>query len=263
MGVPAAGTVSGAGGLAVSPLAGGAAGAMAMAGAAPGTVDLTAAQAQLGGFPCSALKLKHGAGGRVLVSGSVSQAADRDAVRSLLAHMLPGQTLVSDIAVVGPPLCKVLVALAPLRDRNEAAGGRLAIRLEKGENRLIEDEKLVVSVAGGDSASYIQILYFTLDGAVLRVLPNTEDTDDRLPARGKRIIGKPGEARKIVSITSPFGQELIAVIASPRPMLYSTRRPDTEPVTDFLAALKGALDGETGPQRSMAATVFINTQARQ
>jgi hypothetical protein len=55
---------------------------------------------------------------------------------------------------------------------------------------------------------------------------------------------------------------MVAVIASPRVMLFRSIRPETEPTADFLAALKDALDSEAGDQKSMAAVAFITTRAQ-
>lgn len=239
----------------------------APAAAAPVQVDIAAAQAQLESrSSCATMPVKRGADGRLTVSGAAISPAELGELKRLAAQAAPGAAF--DATVVSKPLCDALQALAPLRRRNDAAGGGLAIRPlqangRPGDGQLRENDSLVVQIDGGDADSHVQVLYFMLDGQLLRLAPGQQEPDDFLPGRGKRVLGQSGESRRSWTIGEPFGREALVVIASPRPILFDSARPESEPALTYLSELTAALARQPAGEKTMAAIAFISTRARR
>ena len=64
---------------------------------------------------------------------------------------------------------------------------------------------------------------------------------------------------QLVVVTPPFGREMIVALASPEP-LFPGLRPNEEPATEYVAALRRELD-RAGPRVAMA-HAFLETRPR-
>jgi hypothetical protein len=86
---------------------------------------------------------------------------------------------------------------------------------------------------------YIYVDYFDRGGQVLHLFPNSRDFFNFRPARNHFVIFKPPLASCWTFNGSP-GQELIALIATPKP-LFATPRPEIEPISNYIASLSPAV----------------------
>ena len=84
----------------------------------------------------------------------------------------------------------------------------------------IEGEPLVLDVAAPLYRSYLYVDYHFHDGYVVHLLPDQRSGPVRLDAGEWLSLGEDGEW----VVSPPFGEELIAVIASPVPLFADVRQ---------------------------------------
>lgn len=121
----------------------------------------------------------------------------------------------------------------------------------------IEGDKLVLRIQSEISA-YLLVDYYQSDGNVVHLLPNSVDRN--VVEAGKAfVIGKSPEGYQFV-VTPPFGQELLTVIASPRPLEADIKR-NIEPASVYLARLTQSLRRlKTKGQVAGAHTIIVTRQ---
>jgi hypothetical protein len=126
-------------------------------------------------------------------------------------------------------MCEVLALLAPYRS------GGLGARLLQGDLPLSEGDDVVLEIDLPRQPANLQLSYIDSTGIVTH-LPS-------LPSRGdvQRSIYATG-----LSVTRPFGQEMVLVMASSEPAIAG-ERPPREPITSYLGALREGLSRAAAP----------------
>jgi hypothetical protein len=100
-------------------------------------------------------------------------------------------------------------------------------------------QRLELELNAPDYDGYIYVDYFTADGNVLHLQPNTVVPLEFVEAKSQQSVGKVRDNKPFLELTvsPPFGQEIAAAFASSVP-LYDDLRPIQEPTAPYLEFLK-------------------------
>ncbi|MBK3734827.1 DUF4384 domain-containing protein [Azospirillum brasilense] len=225
----------------------------------PAVPDLSGLRTALAEFQCAELEVAVGKDQRVAISGLTAGDTDPDSLALLAQDYVTGQRAAVDIERASPALCEPLTLIGALRTSNAGLAAPVAIRLEGGIGMALHGgQDLVFDVAAPDFPAHLQVDYFTSDGDVIHLLPNPLEISGRVEAGAVRRLGERGAGGRFWSIGPPYGHELIVVIASPTP-LFASPRPEAEPASSYLPALKQALDAAA--PTTVATARFLKTRA--
>ncbi|CAK0768405.1 eukaryotic-like serine/threonine-protein kinase [uncultured Gammaproteobacteria bacterium] len=227
---------------------------------AAATAALGSLRTSLARVECSLLQVDLGGNGDVLVNGSSGNRDIDTEVRRLVGAALPGRQVALKVDPVTKPMCDPLAVVAKARAANQGAAKSVAVRSATAEAVYRNTQHLIVDIEGPQPGQYLQVDYFTLEGAVVHLLPNPKETDARQSEAGnKRRLGDPAAGGRFWNIGPPFGRELIVVTASRKP-LFATPRPEAEATAAYLAELRKALDAaEKSGAVPVSSALFIKT----
>ena len=223
--------------------------------------ELAAVQALLDEVPCAAL-VASADERAVTVSGFATQSIELAGAEQAVGG-LPGvgSVAMNEIATVDRTYCRLLDFYAPYWRVNRTQKLGTAITTPKPGNVFADGEPLVLDVAAPLYRSYLYVDYHFHDGYVVHLLPDERSGPVRLDAGEWLSLGEGGEW----VVSPPFGQELIAVIASPVP-LFADIRQNHESDGDYLAALDARLKADSTGTEGRPVTadfVFITTKPKE
>ncbi len=222
--------------------------------------DLSQVQALLDGVACSAL-VATADERAVTVNGFATQGLELAGAEQAVSG-LPGVGRVSmEVAAVDRSYCRLLEFYAPYWKVNRVQKLGTAISTPKPGNIFVEGELLRLDVSAPLYRSYLYVDYYFHDGYVVHLLPDQRSGPVRLDAGEWSSLGEGGEW----VVSPPFGQEMIAVIASPVPMFADIRQ-GHESDGDYLAALNERLTADSTGAEGRPVTadfLFITTKQRE
>lgn len=170
-------------------------------------------------------------GSEPAISGFVGSYADAQRL-SDHAAAIGAQT---EITVRPWPQCEALMTL----DKALSMSAGLNVKIKSKRGQLQEGDNVTIFVTAPNYPSFLHIAYIQADGSVV----NLFQTDNLLlransPA-AQIVIG--GEQGPRITVSPPFGREMVLVLASRSP-LFTAPRPLVETERDFLTALRKAVN---------------------
>lgn len=214
----------------------------------------------LAGLDCASVQARASDRGGAIIAGTVADADQRAKLGQLVDQAFPGVAAAINVEIVPPPLCRTLSELEVMRRAGLFVEGSLGLRLPSGTVQLRQGELIQVEIHAPPYAVNLRIDYFSLDGQVLHLWPNSDETEANLPPSASHVYGAPGH--KVWAVGgAPFGAEVITAIASTALLdLGGTRRP-VEQAGDYLRDLKNALVRIRPPATSpnVVATLVVHT----
>jgi predicted Ser/Thr protein kinase len=222
-------------------------------------LSLSAVMPVIDDIPCAALDATV-KDGTVNLRGYVSRRFQMKQIeKDLLA--LPGAKRVSaDLTSVSDEKCPVIEFYEPYWRGNQQSGGETSIRTHDKEGEFVEGEPLVVRITTPPYESFVSLDYYSLDGGVVHMVPSPRVEANQAPASYAATIGDLGEWR----VAEPFGDELVVVLTTPRPVFDSLRQ-EAEPGAEYLAALGDRLEAlrqDAGNDHIKADFVMISTRPK-
>ena len=190
------------------------------------------------------------AGRDVTLSGYVPS----EAVRKEIANKLNDIPLVSrvraDSVVVLPrPHCNLLGQLRQTGAKSSSASaGELAKLAKKDIPRFEDGDLLRLEMTAPDYPAYLYVDYYDSHGGVTHLLPGPGAPALRFSPGQKFVLGRVGLD---VTVSEPFGMDVIVTVASPRP-LFSAPRREWERADVYLADLRAAIQRTLGGQAQRA-----------
>jgi serine/threonine protein kinase len=216
-------------------------------------------QALVDQVPCSAL-VATASERSVTVSGFATQSAELAGAEQAVAG-LPGVGAVTmAVSAVDRSYCRLLDFYAPYWKVNRVQKLGTSISTPNPGNIFAEGEPLMLDVSAPLFRSYLYVDYHFHDGYVVHLLPDQRSGPVRLDAGEWLSLGERGDW----IVSPPFGQEMIAVIASPVP-LFADIRQGHESDGDYLAALNERLKADSTGTEGRPVTadfLFITTKPR-
>ncbi len=221
--------------------------------------DLSEVQAVLDDIPCAAL-VATASDRTVTVNGFATQISELGGAEQAVAD-LPGVGDVGmKVATVDRNYCRLLEFYAPYWKVNRIQKLGTAITTPKPDNTFVDGEPLLLDVSAPPYRSYVYVDYYLRDGYMVHLLPNQRLGPVRLDAGEWLSLGEGGEW----IVSPPFGQEMIAVLASPVPMFADIRQ-GQESDGDYLAAINERLQADSTGTEGRPVTadfVFITTKPK-
>jgi hypothetical protein len=153
-----------------------------------------------------------------------------------------------------------------LMNRVLPVGGdfQLGVWPDKGADAVYwEDEKLIVNLKP-EKTCYLHVDYYTVNGNVVHLLPNHFEGGSGFAEKDEQLtIGGP-ESELEFTISAPFGEELLVVIASDKPI---TARPWklsqlTEPAEPYVKKFTQSLLRQKSKGKMAGAHLIVITKER-
>lgn len=206
----------------------------------------------------------------VRLQGRVESETQRARLRSAVQN-IKGITQVNDtlLRIIEPPFCEILDVLEPLQKHAETRNFGLKVRLVNKEGQqlpvYVQGENLLIEVTTpAQFESFVHVDYYTTDGQVQHLLPNLQEEVNLIPPRSVYTVGQLDEEHFEWKVLPPFGRELITVIVTKQPLVFTPKAPryDAEPARFYLDQLRQALPHDLAPAGIAAAFYLIETRDR-
>ncbi|MGE3538718.1 MAG: DUF4384 domain-containing protein [Candidatus Tectimicrobiota bacterium] len=206
----------------------------------------------------------------VRLQGRIENATQRTRLREAI-QSIPGIAQVNDASVqsVDRPFCEVLDILDPLYKREETLASGLAVKLvnKSGEKIPVysQGEHLILEITTPlKFESYVYVDYYTVDGQVQHLFPNPLEATNFFPPRSVYVVGQLDEQHIPWKALPPFGKELLTVITSKHPLVFTPKAPryDPEPASLYIDQLQRALPRGHVPPEVAVASYLIETREK-
>lgn len=229
--------------------------------AAPKPSITVPVQQVLAKFECSDLKpTVDEDSGIVKLSGYVSRPDDMASVKQQVAAIEGVKSVDAQLQLRIWPHCEVVKVLEAYKARNDDSGQHLAITPSTGHSdRFIEGENVIVKLQQPDYDGYLYVDYYTVNGGVAHIYPNAGEAGSGRLLKSLEQFEVGATPAKTWTVCAPFGQELITVIASPRP-LYQDALPEIQTAQEYLPRLRKMLEANRGNSQLLAAHLFMQTE---
>ncbi len=199
----------------------------------------------------------------VKLQGRIESEENRARLRSVVQN-IRGITYVNDtlMRIVEAPFCEVLDILEPVQKHAETYNFGLKVRLVNKEDKkslvYVQGENLIIEVTTpAQFESFVYVDYYSTDGQVQHLFPNIKEALNFLPPRSTYIVGQPDDKHVEWKPLPPFGRELITVIATKQPLVFTPKAPryDPESARSYLDQLHQAIPRDLA-QAEIAATFY-------
>ena len=199
----------------------------------------------------------------VKLQGRIESEENRARLRSVVQN-IRGITYVNDtlMRIVEAPFCEVLDILEPVQKHAETHGFGLKVRLVNKEGKkspvYVQGENLIIEVTTPTQFdSFVYVDYYSTDGQVQHLFPNITESLNLLSPRSVYTVGQPDDKHIKWTPLPPFGRELISVIATKQPLIFTPKAPryDPESARSYLDQLHQAIPRDLS-QAEIAATFF-------
>jgi len=199
----------------------------------------------------------------VKLQGRIESEENRARLRSMVQN-IRGITYVNDtlMRIVEAPFCEVLDILEPVQKHAETHDFGLKVRLVNKEGKkslvYVQGENLIIEVTTpAQFESFVYVDYYSTDGQVQHLFPNIKEALNFLPARSVYTVGQPDDKHVEWKPLPPFGRELITVIATKQPLVFTPKAPryDPESARSYLDQLHQAIPRDLS-QAEIAATFY-------
>jgi hypothetical protein len=158
------------------------------------------------------------------------------------------------------PHCEVVKLLESFKARNDDSGQHLAITPSTGHSdRFIEGENVIVKLQQPNYDGYLYVDYYTVNGGVAHIYPNSGEPDSGRLLKALEQFEVGATPSKTWTVCAPFGQELITVISSPKP-LYQEALPEIQTAQEYLPKLRQMLAANRGNATMLASHLFMQTE---
>lgn len=230
---------------------------------APAPAPMTQAQreaafiAALGSLPCTLLT-GNDDGATPEISGLAGAGAAQEALAGAIKSLPNAVLLTNSTQVIDGPYCDALDAVRPYHPLYPAPGTALNLGLAGGKTTLHDGDLITVAQTMPGYAGYLETDYFSSDGTVLHLYPTPTDMQVRFDAGAEKTLGDPTHGGASWQVSAPYGTDMIISIASSVP-LFTAKRPQDENASDYLPALRAALQSAagSGAQISVAALPVV------
>lgn len=233
----------------ISPQAG------APATAAP-AVAMSQAQRQslltstLGSLPCTILSGSLASGGSV-VSGLAGAGAPAASLSAALQSLPPNFGITDHVQTIDGPYCDALNTIRPYSGMFQPAASLLGLSLANGKTTLHDGDLITVDETMPNFTGYLETDYFSSDGSVLHLYPTPTDAAAKFGPGAVKTLGDPTKGGASWQVSAPYGTDMIISIASAAP-LFSFARPQEENASDYLPALRSALQNAASSGNSLS-----------
>lgn len=203
-----------------------------------GTVTAETLQAQLPPGGCGPLVVEASDAGTYAIAGYLAQGRTASLLAPEVKELFDRHAVELRVTEVEPNLCAALDAIALAPSAGDS-GDAMILRggTGAGTDSFLSGDHLVIEIPPRDEDRYIAVDYFQHNGEVLHLRPGGGARAQLLKAKQPLVLADPNW-----QIGEPFGQDMVVVLTSPRP-LFDAERPFLETADDYVAALKARQAG--------------------
>ncbi len=136
------------------------------------------------------------------------------------------------------PQCEALMTL----QRGLKAADRPRVRVVRGSagKALAAGSPFVIEVESPSEPAFLDVTYIQADGTAVHLLQSGPLSMAATPPRTKLVLGDGRNGGPKFTVSAPFGDEIVIVVASKAP-LFPDERPTTETERAYLTALRAAV----------------------
>jgi hypothetical protein len=187
-----------------------------------------------------------------------------------VAQSLRGIAFINDSLVrfVEAPFCEVLDLLEPVQKYADTHDFGLKVRLVNKEGKkspvYVQGENLIIEVTTpAKFESFVYVDYYSTDGQVQHLFPNLKEAINFFQPRSVYVVGQPDGQHFEWKPLPPFGRELVTVIVTKQPLVFTPKIPryDPEPASAYLDQLRQALPRDLS--QAEIAAVFYPIETRK
>ena len=190
-------------------------------------------------YDCADLRASTADDGTVQVTGIFRDGDDVAAFVGELEAAFGSAAVRTELDPLGEPNCAAAAFIGPFRPDYRM------MTLAAAEPTFKEGDLIVVEISADDTARYLYIDYFQLDGTVIHLLPEAVNGPKRIRPGAPLRLGDGSTSEFLWRAAAPFGRELLTVLMSTRP-LFEQPRPVEEPTEDYLPRLRARADALGG-----------------
>jgi hypothetical protein len=207
----------------------------------------------------------------VKLQGRIESEENRARLRSVVQN-IRGITYVNDtlMRIVEAPFCVVLDILEPVQKHAETHDFGLKVRLVNKEGKqspvYVQGENLIIEVTTpAKFESFVYVDYYSTDGQVQHLFPNIKEPLNFLPPRSVYTVGQPDDKHVEWKPLPPFGRELISVIVTKQPLVFTPKTPryDPELASAYLDQLRQAIPRDEALAKAEIAATFHPLETRK
>jgi hypothetical protein len=185
---------------------------------------------------------------------------------------IKGITYVNDtlLRIVEAPFCVVLDILEPVQKHAATHDFGLTVRLVNKEGKqspvYVQGENLIIEITTpAKFESFVYVDYYSTDGHVQHLFPNIKEPLNFFPPRSIYTVGQPDDQHVEWKPLPPFGHELITVIATKHPLIFTPKTPryDPELASTYLDQLRQAIPHDEALAQSEIAATFYAIETRK
>ncbi len=207
----------------------------------------------------------------VKLQGRIESEENRARLRSVVQN-IRGITYVNDtlMRIVEAPFCVVLDILEPVQKHAETHDFGLKVRLVNKEGKkspvYVQGENLLIEVTTpAQFESFVYVDYYSTDGQVQHLFPNIKEPINLLSPRNVYTVGQPDDKHMEWKPLPPFGRELITVIATKQPLVFTPKTPryDPELASAYLDQLRQAIPHDEALAKAEIAATFYPIETRK
>ncbi len=211
---------------------------------------------------CAALHGKVMPDGRVILNGFAGTEATLDRIQKEMAVL--GARVERKTTLRPWPQCEALITYREALDRHD--GVQLTL-VGADPNALTEEDPIELEVTTPAYPSYLYLTYIQANGeAIHLVQPRGRFPKPLAPNTRLRLGRGSGQAGQLkLTVSAPFGHELVVAIASASP-LFTEERPNTQIERDYLTQFRQAFLLKPDPNAPLrvisaaAATLFTHAK---
>jgi len=197
-------------------------------------------------------------GAQPVLSGIVGAGAPQSALTGAIGALPAGITPASSVQPVDGPYCDTLNTIRPYHPLFTQPSMQLGLALAGGVTTLHDGDLITVKTTMPGFSGYLQTDYFSSDGSVFHLYPTPTDALHLQQAGAVKTLGDPSIGGASWQVSAPYGTDMIVSIATSAP-LFTARRPQDENGSDYLSALRTALQNaaSAGQNVSVAALQVV------
>jgi serine/threonine protein kinase len=217
----------------------------------------------LAGLACARVDLRPHGDRAIELTGYLRDVHQLTALLEQVRGLAPDLDVETRELAFAEPFCDLLAATNALAPEVSRYPEMPLVRFNNPDRVYHEDQYLVLNVVNpGAQGGYLYLDFVDSDRQAVHLFPTAALPDNVIPPASLIRIGARDDAEcehepdACFVISRPHGNNLILAIWSEAPILPRWRSPQSEPVDDYLAALRAAIEDTPSGSRSRRAVSY-------